>query len=79
MGGITLLHDGKHPIGVYGRTVFEFFIGEDILAIDDHPVFLAKVCFEFRHCLIEALVQFLGRVEHRGVREFESHASSWGS
>ena len=53
-----------------------FSLGEDIFAIDDHPVFFAEIFLKFGNCLIETFVHFLGGIEHRGVREFESHASS---
>jgi hypothetical protein len=53
-------------------SVLIFIASKDILAIDDHPVFLAQVCFELRDCLVEAFVQLLGGIEHRGIRELKT-------
>ncbi len=62
--GIALLYFRQDQVGIHRRTIFKFFLGFDILAVDEHAIFLAQILFERLHGFVEASVQLFGRIEH---------------
>ena len=67
VGGVSFLHYAQHPIGVDRGADFEFLVGEHLPAVNEHAIFPSQILLEGGNGFVEALVQFLGRIEHGGV------------